>query len=30
VERLELSSHEPKDVALPPQLVIRGTTSPPR
>jgi DNA-binding LacI/PurR family transcriptional regulator len=30
VDRLELSSHEPKDVALPPQLVVRGTGSPPR
>ena len=30
VERLELPPREPKNVALPPQLVIRGTTSPPR
>jgi DNA-binding LacI/PurR family transcriptional regulator len=29
VERLELPPREPKNVALPPQLVIRGTTSPP-
>jgi DNA-binding LacI/PurR family transcriptional regulator len=30
VERLERPAREPKDVALPPQLVVRGTTSPPR
>ncbi|SNR63913.1 substrate-binding protein-like domain-containing protein [Blastococcus mobilis] len=30
VERLDLPPREPKDVALPPQLVVRGTTSPPR
>ena len=30
VDRLELTAHEPEDVALPPQLVVRGTTSPPR
>ncbi len=30
VERLDLSPRAPKKVALPPQLVIRGTTSPPR
>jgi DNA-binding LacI/PurR family transcriptional regulator len=29
VERLDLAPREPKDVALPPQLVIRGTTCPP-
>jgi DNA-binding LacI/PurR family transcriptional regulator len=28
VERLDLPPREPKDVALPPQLVIRGTTCP--
>src|SRR4051794_20640138 len=30
VERLDLPPREVKDVALPPQLIIRGTTSPPR
>ena len=30
VERLDLSPREPTDVALPPQLAIRGTTGPPR
>jgi DNA-binding LacI/PurR family transcriptional regulator len=30
VERLDLPRRAPKDVALPPQLVVRGTTSPPR
>jgi len=30
VERLDLPPREPKDVALAPQLVVRGTTSPPR
>jgi DNA-binding LacI/PurR family transcriptional regulator len=30
VERLDLPPREPTDVALPPQLAIRGTTGPPR
>ncbi len=30
IERLELPPRQPKEVALPPQLVIRGTTSPPQ
>ena len=30
VERLELPGREPKDLALAPHLVVRGTTSPPR
>jgi DNA-binding LacI/PurR family transcriptional regulator len=30
VERLDLPDREPKDLALPPHLVVRGTTSPPR
>jgi DNA-binding LacI/PurR family transcriptional regulator len=30
IERLDLPPREPKDVALAPQLVVRGTTSPPR
>ncbi|MCV2489523.1 LacI family transcriptional regulator [Geodermatophilus sp. YIM 151500] len=29
VERLDLPPREPRDVALPPQLVVRGTTAPP-
>ncbi|SDN12803.1 substrate-binding protein-like domain-containing protein [Geodermatophilus siccatus] len=30
VQRLDSPPRRPEDVALPPQLVIRGTTSPPR
>ncbi|MCE3550650.1 substrate-binding domain-containing protein [Pseudonocardia sp. RS11V-5] len=30
VERLDLPEREPKRIALPPQLVVRGTTAAPR
>jgi DNA-binding LacI/PurR family transcriptional regulator len=30
VEQLDLAQHEPRNLALPPHLVVRGTTSAPR